>query len=323
MPKFIFGKKIVVYIFLLMCLTWGIYAVSAHLIALNTQIAYQNDLQAQKEKAHDAELKKRKAAWKALKKNIALEILRFKGTSGIIIKDLDKDWELYHNKTRLFKSASLVKIPIMCAYFYAAAEHKVDLQQKIQLKRSDITSGSGILKGMPIGTSYTLDNLIRIMVTESDNTASNILINNLGFNTLNGYFKKLGLKDTNLSRKMMDFKARKRGVENYSSPRDMALLLQKVYDNKLVSPSVSEKVLRLLAGQKINDRIPRRLPKGTVIAHKTGLEQGACHDVGIVFTDRGNFLICALTEHPYQHAYLPKQFIAKVAALAYHYYDNF
>jgi len=315
-------KKTGLFVIAGLCFLIGLCFIITKYVAVRHEIARQQELISLKEKYENDLLKKRKAAFEALRKHVAKEIFDFKGTSGIIIKDLDKDWELYHNKTRLFKAASLVKIPIMSAYFCAAEEHQIDLQEKIELKRADITSGSGILKGMPIGTVYTIDNLIRIMVTESDNTASNLLIKRMGMDKLNYYFRKLGLKDTNLSRKMMDFKARKRGIENYSSPRDMAYLLEKAYNDDLISRAVSEKVLRLLAGQKINDRIPKRLPKGTLVAHKTGLEDGACHDVGIVFAAKGNILICVLTEHPFPHAYLPKQFIAKVAALAYHYYDD-
>jgi beta-lactamase class A len=72
-------------------------------------------------------------------------------------------------------------------------------------------------------------------------------------------------------------------------------------------------------GQRINDRIPVRLPKGTSIAHKTGLERSVCHDIGLVFTERGDFLICVLTRHKAGAARAAKNFIARVALLAYNF----
>ena len=78
-----------------------------------------------------------------------------------------------------------------------------------------------------------------------------------------------------------------------------------------------------MGGQKINDRIPRKLPKdGTFIAHKTGLERHVCHDVGIVYTDKGNFLICVLARHQDRFAKSAKKFISDIAYLAYNYYRH-
>ena len=78
-----------------------------------------------------------------------------------------------------------------------------------------------------------------------------------------------------------------------------------------------------MARQKVNDRIPKKLPAGVTVAHKTGLENGLCHDAGIVYTDKGDFLICVLTKHKNKSAREAKALIADISFAAYNYYGGF
>ncbi len=267
-------------------------------------------------------LERRKQAWGALQEEVFREINGFKGQTGIVVKDLKTGWEITFHEDDLFPAASVVKIPIMAAYFQAAAERRIDFKQQIQLRERQKVNGSGVLKNTPAGTALSIGDLIVLMITQSDNTAANILINLLGFDSLNKYFTQLGLKDTSLVRRMMDFRLRRQGIENYTSASDCALLLEKFYRKGFLNAAVSQQCLDILELQKINDRIPARLPDNVRIAHKTGLERGVCHDVGIVFTPRGDFLICALTRHvpPARPA---KIFIATIAKAVYDYYNNY
>jgi beta-lactamase class A len=122
---------------------------------------------------------------------------------------------------------------------------------------------------------------------------------------------------------MMDFKERKEGEENYTTAEDMVYLLEKLYHNEFLNKNVSEECLAILGQQKINDRIPRKLPKtGIFIAHKTGLERSVCHDAGIVFTQKGNFLICILVRHEDRFARHAKRLISEIALLTFNYYQR-
>ncbi|MFA6320316.1 MAG: serine hydrolase [Candidatus Omnitrophota bacterium] len=272
------------------------------------------------EKARLLEL--RRASWNKLAKAVDRVNKGYKGEVAVIVKDLDTGWQIEENKDMPIPSASLVKIPIMMAYFAAAEEGRIKLDDTMELKQSDKTDGSGKLKNSPAGTVCKIEDLIRLMITESDNTAANMLINKMGMDVLEGYFAKFGLRHTNLSRKMMDFKHRKNGVENYTTAQDMANALEKLYRGKFINRDVSQKCLDILADQKVNDRIPRKLPKGVVVSHKTGLENSVCHDVGIVYTDKGDFLICALAKHKHGTARPTKKFIASLSLLTYNYYEG-
>lgn len=270
------------------------------------------------------ETKKRKIAWGNLKIAVENRIKNIRGETSIVIKDFNTDWEIAFNKNTLVPSASLVKIPIMLSCFYAAEEKKVTLEDTIYLKASEKVEGSKVLEKKPAGSIFTVEQLIEPMITQSDNTATNMLIDFLGFDTLNAYFRKIGLKNTNIARKMVDFKKRKEGVENYTTAQDMAFILEILYHNKFLNKRISRRCLLLLGQQKINDRIPRGLPKDkTFIAHKTGLEKNVCHDVGIAFTKKGNFLICALVKHKNHSADLAKKLISDIALLTYSYYQSF
>ncbi|MFH0827214.1 MAG: serine hydrolase, partial [Candidatus Omnitrophota bacterium] len=126
----------------------------------------------------------------------------------------------------------------------------------------------------------------------------------------------------NLSRRIADYSLRGRGVENYTTAEDMAWILEKIYRKTLINKDVSERCLKLLKLQRHNDRIPKYLPVELTIAHKTGLERGVCHDAGIVYTPKGDFLICVLTKHENLNSVPSKEFIAKISLYVYRYFEQ-
>jgi beta-lactamase class A len=264
-------------------------------------------------KKKQAFLETRKIAWGTLDRLVETEINKFDGDAFLVIKDLDTGLEIKFNENKILPSASLVKIPIMVACFYAAEEGKIKLGETIKLQSINKIPGSGILKHEPNEKDYSIETLIGLMVFESDNTAANMLIEYLGTDYLNSCFKRIGLKNTNISRKMMDFRSRKRGIENFTTSADMAYLLERIYRVNLLNKKYSERCLEFLKMQKIKDRIPARLPDDILVAHKTGLEKGLCHDAGIVFTQKGDYLLCVLTRHAHKTAKPAKNFIAQIA----------
>lgn len=273
-------------------------------------------------KKEKAELKKRKGSWDSLVKRINGEILQFNGEVGIFIEDLKTGWESGFNEEKPFPSASMVKVPVMAVCFDAYSKGMLDLNEGLVLKNKFKTSGSGKLKCMPGGTKIDVDSLIELMITESDNTAANMLIELFGFDYLNEAFKKLGLRSTNIARKMMDFRSRKEGVENLTTAADLAFLLKGMYCGVLPNTQASVRCIEVLKKQKMRDRIPKKLPVDTVVAHKTGLENGVCHDAGIIFTPHGDILLCVLIRHNNKTARPAKTLIANIARDIYEYMVN-
>jgi len=264
----------------------------------------------------------RKIAWQELQQRIKHELGQFKGEAGIVVKDLETGWELSYEKAKLFPSASLPKIPLMAVCFLAADQGRIKLDRNIALKSSDKLTGSGVLKDMPAGTVFSVERLIGLMIYDSDNTATNIITNLIGIDYLNSMFKAFGLKNTVLSRKIADYQLRDQGIENYTTAEDMAFLLDKMYHRAIGNKSVSDQCIGMLKLTRTNDRIPKYLPVDITIAHKTGLEKEVCHDAGIVFTKKGDFIICVLTKHANSNSALSKEFIARVAVLVYKYFEQ-
>lgn len=266
-------------------------------------------------------IRQRQAAWEDLKRLLSAEIRRFDGQAGVVVEDLSTGWKLVHQPQRPFPAASVIKVPMMTACFQAAQEGRLDLNSSVVVRPADKVSGSGVLKATPGKTTVPVSRLIDWMVTQSDNTAANVLMSRLGMGYFNRHFQELGLKETTLSRKMMDFSHRKRGVENVTTAGDMARVLEELYREAAVSPQVSRACMELLKRQHLRDRIPAMLPEGTPVAHKTGLERSVCHDAGIIFTRRGDLLICVLTQRKGKKGSSrpAKRFIARVAQHAYRY----
>ena len=277
-------------------------------------------LQAQKSKiAFEA----RKKAWFRLEQSVVNEMSRFNGETGIVVKDLDTNWEISFNKDKLFPSASLAKVPIMAACFLAAEQGRFKLDRNIALKSADKFTGSGLLKDMPAGSAFSVERLIGLMIYDSDNTATNIVTNLAGIDYLNSTFKVFGLKNTKLSRKIADYQSRDKGIENYTTAGEMALLLEKIYRGTLGNKKISDQCIGILKLTRMNDRIPKYFPADVTIAHKTGLEKGVCHDAGILFARKGNFIIVVLTRHANSTGAPSKEFIAKVSLHTYNYLEQF
>lgn len=256
-----------------------------------------------------------------LVEKVSLEAKDFSGDFSFVIKDLDNPHlKFLYNEDERFAAASLIKVPMLAVAFKAIQERKFSLSTILIVEKKDVTGGAGVIKTMSLPVRISVRELLEKMIAQSDNTATNKIIELLGFEYINEGFKELGLKNTVLKRKMMDFSKRKEGVENYTTAYDIVLIMEKISRQELISKSFSKLAVVFLKRQKVNDRIPRYLPEGIVIAHKTGLERGVVHDAGIVFTSKGSYIICILTKKVKNYSEA-KKFIAKLSLLTYNLYQ--
>lgn len=259
---------------------------------------------------------KRAVSYRELMGELEKRAAKFHGEAGILVKDLKTHQTLGINSSKLFPSASLVKVPIMAALYAAEQEGKLKLTDELVLERKEKVKSSSKIFRARNGTKFQISYLIELMITQSDNTAANMLVDALGFGYLNQKFVEFGMKNTDLRRGIMDLKWRRAGIENYTTAEDMAMILEKIYNGELVSKEASAGMLATLKRQKVNDRLPKGLPVNMVVAHKTGLLNDTVSDVGIIFTDEGDFIICVLTAdiHNFRTA---KRFIGKIANCTY------
>lgn len=256
--------------------------------------------------------------WSSFVASISKRVEEYPNRAGIIVRDLDNNFSYYYQGSKQFISASLIKLPILCSVFEEINRGYMSLDNIITLKKEHKVSGSGSLRRVRNGAQYTVEELLTLMIKNSDNTAAKILTDRIGLKKMNRLFTDIGLQDTNITRKSFNMTRRRGRDESYTTPHDIAYLLEKVYYGMFINEEVSTRIIEILKTPKDSSRLSRYLPDKFELAHKTGLLRGACHDAGIVFTPKGAFLICVMTEKNRSYS-VAKKFIARLGKLA---YDN-
>jgi beta-lactamase class A len=198
---------------------------------------------------------------------------------------------------------------------YRQATCNLDLAQTAAVTPVVRVGGAGPLEHAPYGTRLTLLELIELMIVESDNTATNMLIHNLGMDSINKLARELDCEDTFLGRFMMDFTARAAGSDNFTSPMDINKLLHRLYLHKCIDPASDQAMLEILLRQTDKCKLPLLLPKDTIIAHKTGELDHIEHDAGIFFGQPPYILTIMTTDLPDEEQ--GRQTIARLSLLVY------
>lgn len=242
------------------------------------------------------------------------------GHVGIMVEDLATGITTSVNATAQMPAASVIKIPVMVEVFKQLEAGNFDLNRKVTLQASDRDWGWGDLSGARAGSRFTVSRLLTLMITESDNTATNMLIRLVGRQRINAEMARLGLTQTSLH----DY-IRSDGPIRYalrSSPYDMIKLLTSMAHYQLIDEWSSREMISIMAGQHHNGLIPAPLPKGITIAHKTGELHDTLNDVGIVFLDSEPYAIAVMSTN------LPTldagyRFIQGVSRVAFHELEQF
>ncbi len=254
-----------------------------------------------------------------LQTQLDLMSARAPGHIGVIVKDLTTGLSTGINESANMPAASTIKIPVMVEVFRQMAAGAFDLNRQITLEPSDRDDGWGDLDYAPVGMRYSIARLLQLMITESDNTATNMLIRLVGRVHINQTMMHLGLHQTRLSdyiRSEGDI----RGLR--TSPLDMTVLLDRMAHDRLINAWSSRAMIAILTGQHHNGLLPEPLPAGIPIAHKTGTLHDTLNDVGIVYLNHSPYIIAVLTT---DLATLDsgRQFIRGVSRLAYDSLEKF
>lgn len=238
-----------------------------------------------------------KAVLQKLQRSIEDKLQNTPGVYSLELRLPNSEYSIGCNLRKL-PSASLIKVFIMAEAFRQAASGQIDLSGSAIVTADVRVGGAGPLEFADFGTVVQLKTLIELMIVESDNTATNILINILGKDSINTFVANLNCHDTFLGRNMMDFAARAAGLDNYTSPADMNVLLQRIYGRQCLDPASDQAMLDILLGQADKCKFPLLLPNNTLIAHKTGELDGTEHDSGIFLTNPPYILTVMSTDLP-------------------------
>jgi beta-lactamase class A len=225
------------------------------------------------------------------------------GRYAVFAKNLvnNKTFDYHANET--FPSASVIKIPILMELYRRVEESHLSLDHLLLMGKEDQVGGSGVLKDLTPATEYSLRDLATLMITVSDNTATNLLIDYLGVDNINATIRHLGAQNTELIRKLQRVPAEQHSRVNHTCAYDMALLMEKLATGTATSLAVSEEMVSLLSrcqGPVSIAKAPADPPfvgkNDVLIAHKTGSLSEACHDVGIVYSPQINYIAAILSE---------------------------
>lgn len=170
-----------------------------------------------------------------------------------------------------FQGASLLKLPLMILMYKMSEEGKLNLNTKYILKDSDKVKGSGVLYTAKVGNVYTYRQLAQFMGKDSDRTAYKVIKEVVGDSNLITFVKETGMDSTNVN-------------TGDTTPSDLALLLQKLWNGNLVNQNDRNEILGYLTNTIYESWITAGVPKNIVVAHKFGQDTGVMADGGIVET---------------------------------------
>ena len=262
----------------------------------------------------------RDVQWETMTGSLAKMAERYPGRVAIYLKDLKTGRTWTHHADDLFPAASLIKVPVMIATFYKIRDGRLALDEKIAITRRNRVGGSGSLKWRPDGTKLTIRELLVHMINESANTATKMVLDHLGIGYVQLQCPRMGLLYPGIYEVGMSIKGGRVMHENYTTAREMASLMDKIYTGQAVDKVSSEVMLEILKKPKaVASRLAKGMPAGWDIAHKTGLLRQACHDSAIFLTPNGDYAVTVLTgqNRSYSQA---KDFITKVAKVTFNHY---
>lgn len=240
---------------------------------------------------------------------------------SMLVKNLSSDEILLnYNEEKIYPSASIIKIPIMIEALSKMDDLQIPLLSKIKIKDSDKVDFSIITEQNL--TQCTFLELITWMIIDSDNTATNVLIDLLGMDKINERINSLGMKDTKLQRKMMDFEAIKEGKNNSTSLKDMLVVMEGLYRGKIINKEVSKRAIDIMKNQRDNSMLKRYITENVVVANKTGELDNLNNDVGIFYTKKADYFI-GIFVHKVQNNQKAHEIIGKLSKKVYDYFiDN-
>lgn len=195
------------------------------------------------------------------------------------------------NEKADFSPASLLKLPVMMAY-YKEAEHDLSLlNEEIQFDGDGIVLEQNITSGRTLekGKKYSVEDLISYMITDSDNSSLELLEKRMGEKKINQVTYDLGITT-----------AAETTPEDYMSVKEYSALFRVLYNASYLNHVYSEKALAILSKSTFNQGLVSGIPREVRVAHKMGereLQNGIrqLHDCGIVYLENHPYLLCIMT----------------------------
>jgi beta-lactamase class A len=228
---------------------------------------------------------------------------RHHGDVGITVRNLRTGESLSLRGAETFPTQSLIKVSLLVTLLDEVNAGRVRLDERTGLIDRDKVGGTGVLRFMASGTLPTMEDLAWLMITLSDNTATNLLIDKLDARTVGEKMESLGLPHSKIHSKTF---RRETSISPDSSklyglgvttPDEMSQLFALLQEGRAVSPSLDSLALRMLRANQDDAMMTRWLPGNTRVAHKTGSGDHDRNDCGIMYTPAAPIALCVMTKN--------------------------
>ena len=213
------------------------------------------------------------------------------GHTGMYYLNLTTGFEYGVREDEVFGAASVIKLPLYLHILAECAAGRMALDEQLTVTGADKVPICGALTLFTGDVTTDIRTLCKLMISISDNTATNRLIDRCGIPDVQAGFEAMGLTKTRLTRKLFDRSASAKGLRNVICPKEIGLLLAKLYRNELISPEVCREAIDTLLLQQVDHKLNGRICGVVPVAHKTGEDDALSNDVGIVYAPQP-FVIC-------------------------------
>ncbi|WP_353932312.1 serine hydrolase [Okeanomitos corallinicola TIOX110] len=237
---------------------------------------------------------------------------------GVFMVDLDTGAYVDVNSNTIFPAASTIKIPILIAFFQDVDAGKIRLDEMLTMEQDMVAGGSGNLRTQQVGSQYTALDVATKMITISDNTATNMLIQRLGGQeVLNTRFRSWGLINTAIRNPLPDLQG-----TNTTSPKELGELIAKVNQGNLVSMRSRDLMLDIMRRTERDNLLPSGLGEGGRAYHKTGDIGTMLADAGLVDIPTGKRYIAAVMVQRPHNDPAAATLISSISKLAYQFFSQ-
>ncbi len=223
--------------------------------------------------------------------SIAEKMASLPGHLGFYYKNLATGHTFGAQEEETFDAASIIKLPLFLHILAECHAGRMNMDERLQVTDADKVPICGALTLFTGPVTADVRTLCRLMISISDNTATNRLIRHATLSGAADGFRNMGLTKTRLERRLFDQEASKAGLRNVVCPQEMGLLLERLHCGQFVSPQVCREALDVLLLQQVDHKLNGKICGAVPIAHKTGEDDGLSNDVGIVYA-KEPFIVC-------------------------------
>ena len=222
----------------------------------------------------------------------------YEGVAGVYVYDLEGDFGYGVRPDEQFFTASIIKIPVMVAVYREVDRGELEFSQMVEIKKEDWAAGAGWLQWEKAGTKQTVGDLLLLMMNQSDNVATNALVRLVGgADRVNEVARSLGAENTLLYQKLSSERAAVPNLDNRTTPRDMATMLQKIAEGKAASDKSCRYMIDLMKLNELDWWLDEGLPPGVYAANKAGWLYEVYDDVGIVKAGERPYVVAILSKY--------------------------